>query len=200
MRRLRQTSCLLGLLAAAACAGAKAGGPNRLSSEEMQGVEERKQGDLTVKIYDLNHTGADVWDYSKTVTDPKTGKSGLLLVRKEMDLNGDGKVDLWRWYRDDGSVEKEALDLDFDGKVDEVIFFDAKGQPVKKEQALNFDGKPNLWKYYERGQLVRKERDTKGTGRVDTWEYWEGGKIDRIGIDTDGDGIVDQWIKSPSGS
>ncbi len=197
MRRL----CLTSLVALAACSGPKAAGPNRPSSDELQGVEEHKQGDLTVKTYDILHSGRpDVWDYSKTVPDPRTGKPGLLLIRKEMDLNGDGKVDLWRWYRDDGTIEKEALDLDFDGKVDEVIFFDSKGVPVKKEQALNFDGKPNLWKYYEKGQLVRKERDTKGNGRVDTWEYWEGGKIDRIGIDTDGDGIVDQWIKSPGGT
>ncbi len=188
---------VLSLLTAAACSSSKAAGPSP-SAEQMQGMEEHQEGNLTVKTYDLFHGGKpDVWEYYKQATDSRTGKPVEQLVRKEMDLNNDGKVDLWRWYGDNGNVTKEALDLDFDGKVDEIIFFDDKGVPVKKELALNFDGKPNLWKYYEKGQLVRKERDSKGTGKVDTWEYWEGGKIDRIGVDSDGDGVVDQWTKAP---
>ena len=142
------------------------------------GVEEHKQGDLTVKTYDLFHErkARRLGLLTRPSPDPKTGKPGQLLIRKEMDLNGDGKVDLWRWYGTTATIEKEALDLDFDGKVDEIIFFDDKGVPGEEGEALNFDGKPNLWKYYEKGQLVRKERDTKGNGRVDTWEYWEGGR------------------------
>src|SRR5579862_3179444 len=48
---------LCGLLALAACAGPKTATSERPSSDELQGVEEHKQGDLTVKTYDINHTG-----------------------------------------------------------------------------------------------------------------------------------------------
>ena len=102
------------------------------------------------------------------------GEGKERVVRKERDLNGDGRVDVWETYDDEGNVAKQAYDLDFDGKPDLVIT-------------------------YEKGQLVRKERDSKGTGKVDTWEYWEDGKLDRIGVDTDGDGVVDQWQKKTGG-
>jgi hypothetical protein len=170
------------------------------SAEEIAGIQSKKEGDLTVKMFDLFHTGRpDVWEYYQPVVDPATGKSHLRLVRKEMDLNDDSKVDVTRYYDENERVVKEELDLDFDGKIDEVIYFDDKGMPTKKELALDFNGKPNLWKYYEKGQMVRKERDSKGTGKVDTWEYWEDGKLDRIGVDTDGDGVVDQWQKKGGG-
>jgi hypothetical protein len=192
---------LVGALATACQAhNASSASSQKQTAEEMEGITQHQEGDLTVKTYDLFHTGRpDVWEYYKTIPDPAGGKPTLQLVRKEMDLNDDGKVDLWRWYNDKQQVVKEALDLDFDGHVDELILFDDKGVPVKKELALNFTGKPNLWKYYEKGNLVRKERDTKGTGKVDTWEYWEGGHIDRVGTDTDGDGVVDQWTKRNGG-
>ncbi len=186
----------LGAALFAACAGSKAEEkPSHGTADEQQGIKEKQEGNLTVKMYDLFHSGhADVWEYYEPITGPD-GKPAQRLVRKEMDLNDDGKVVVWRWYNDKEQVIKEALDLDFDGKVDEIIYFDERGEPIKKELALDFKGKPNTWKYYEKGKLVRVERDTKGTGKVDTWEYWEGGKVDRIGIDTDGDGVVDQWVK-----
>jgi hypothetical protein len=122
----------------------------------------------------------------------KTAQGKEILVRKERDLNNDGKIDVWEWYDADGNLEKQAIDFDFDGKPDVVLYFE-KGQLVRKEMAFGFDGKPHAWSYYEKGHLVRKERDENGDGKVDYWEYWEGGEIDRIGIDTDGDGRVDRW-------
>jgi hypothetical protein len=131
----------------------------------------------------------DLWIYSLVVAEGQER-----IVRRERDLNGDGKVDLWEAYDGEGNVAKQAYDLDFDGKPDLVITTE-KGQLVKKEFAPGFDGMPRTTAYYENGKLVRKERDTKGTGKVDTWEYWENGELDRIGVDLDGDGEVDRWEK-----
>jgi hypothetical protein len=115
-----------------------------------------------------------------------------LLVRVERDLNGDGKIDLWQEFGPDGQLVEERFDFDFDGRVDERVIYE-KGQIVRKELAFGFDGKPGAWVYYEKGRRVRRERDLNRDGKVDYWEYWEGDEIDRIGIDLDGDGTVDRW-------
>ncbi len=141
-----------------------------------------------VTAYDLTHSGKpNAWRY---FVKDASGKE--ILVRKEKDLNGDGKVDTWERYAPDGTLVLVAYDLDFDGKPDEVLHYE-KDQLVMKELAFGFDGIPRSWSYYEKGKLVRKERDTNGDGKVDTWEYWENGEVDRIGVDLDGDGQVDRW-------
>jgi len=115
-----------------------------------------------------------------------------ILVRKERDLNGDGKVDVWEEYGPDGQLVKETYDQDWDGKPDVVVYYE-KGQVIRKELSFGFDGKPRAWNFYEKGKLVRRERDLNGDGKVDYWEYWEGAEIDRVGVDVDGDGTVDRW-------
>jgi hypothetical protein len=126
----------------------------------------------------------DVWVYS--VEERR--------VRKELDINWDGRVDITTYFDARGEREREAMDLDFDGKVDSVFFYE-KGVNVRRERDLNGDGRPDVWTYYEKGTLARKERDSNGDGRVDYWEYWENDQIDRIGEDQDGDGTVDKWSR-----
>ena len=148
----------------------------------------KRKGNEKVVEYDLNHDKKpDVWEYY--VNDK--------LVRKELDINWDGKIDIVRSYNDAGQLSQEVLDLDFDGRPDQTNFYE-NGVIVKKERDLNYDGKPDLWIYYEKGKIVRKERDTHGSGKIDYWEYWENNQIDRIGEDLDGDGNVDRWTKNPN--
>ncbi len=180
-------------LAAASCAGAQkvqpAAAPAPAAPEAKlvpKGFAPRPNEIATA--YDLTRSGKpNVWKY---VVKDAAGKE--ILVRKERDLNGDGKIDTWERYAPDGTLEAVAYDLDFDGKPDEVLHYE-KEQLVMKEMAFGFDGIPRSWSYYEKGKLVRRERDTNGDGKVDTWEYWENGELDRIGVDTDGDGQVDRW-------
>jgi hypothetical protein len=144
--------------------------------------------DETVTALDLSHRGRpDVWKYTR-----KDASGKELLLRKEKDLNGDGKIDTWERYEADGALSRVVYDLDFDGKPDVTLFFE-KDQLVRKELSFGFDGVPHAFAYYEKGKLVRKERDTNGDGQVDYWEYWENGEVDRIGVDDDGDGQVDRW-------
>jgi hypothetical protein len=189
---------LLSVAVLSACGGNKAVQPDAKAQAQAAStdVHVAKRAEEKVVQYDLNRDGKpDVWEYYVTIKDAD-GHPVDHLVRKEMDLNFDGKVDAVYWYDDKGEKVREQLDLDFDGKVDETIYFE-KGQVVRKERDLNGDGKVDTWLFYEHGQLVRKERDTKGTGRVDYWEFWENGQIDRIGEDLDGDGNVDRWTRSP---
>jgi antitoxin component YwqK of YwqJK toxin-antitoxin module len=161
-------------------------------------IRQKRSGDEKVTEYDLNgDKKPDVWVYTKVFKGPD-GKDLERVVRKELDINWDGRVDISRTYDEKEQLSVEKLDLDFDGKVDQVNYFE-KGVVVRKERDLTAAGKPSLWLFYERGKLVRKERDTNGDGKVDYWEYWENDQVDRIGEDLDGDGTVDKWTKNPNG-
>lgn len=161
-----------------------------------------------VKKFDLNKDKrADL--FKVFVYGTKNGKRVPVLVRSEIDLNGDGKIDVRRFYKDDIKNRAE-FDLDFDGRFDVIHFFDDSGNLLKKAYFMRSRNprRPDLLKYYEvigkkkakRSVLVRKERDDNLDGRVDYWEYWENGSLDRIGRDTDYDGSVDVWEKGGSSS
>jgi hypothetical protein len=135
----------------------------------------------------------DVWVYAVEERGAD-GEGRQRMVRKELDINWDGRVDITTYYDAREEREREAMDLDFDGKVDSVFFYE-KGVNVRRERDLNGDGRPDVWVYYEKGRLARKERDSNGDSRVDYWEYWENNQVDRIGEDLDGDGNVDKWSR-----
>ncbi|XHF14618.1 hypothetical protein NR798_22030 [Archangium gephyra] len=155
--------------------------PPRAAHEKV--TEKDTDGDKKwdVWVYAVEERGAD-------------GEARERKVRKEMDINWDGRVDITTYYDAREEREREAMDLDFDGKVDSVFFYE-KGVNVRRERDLNGDGKPDEWVFYEKGRLARKERDSNGDGRVDYWQYWENNQIDRIGEDLDGDGTVDKWSR-----
>jgi hypothetical protein len=118
-------------------------------------------------------------------------EANRLLVRKEVDLNLDGKVDVRTWFTDTGAIEREEMDGDFDSRVDWVDHYRG-GKRVMSEVDTDYNGAMDLFKYYEGGKLRRKERDSKGDGRIDFWEYLdEAGTVLRTGRDIDGDGVMD---------
>ena len=161
-----------------------AGGPDSAVGTDIH----QPAGEEHVQAYDLHRSGKpDVWVYSVTTQDA-SGRPVERRVRKEADLNGDGKVDIVYYFDADGQVTKETLDLDYDGKVDDTLYFE-KGKKVRSEKDLDGDGRVDTWSYYDGNEkLVRKERDVKGTGKVDYWEYWENEVLA-------GDGQVDRWTK-----
>jgi hypothetical protein len=184
------------------CSGGKEGvknegGSSGESGEQLaENIRQERQGNEKVTEYDLNHDKKpDVWSFTVEGKDDQ-GRDIDKLVRKELDINWDGKVDITRFYDEREAVHKEALDLDFDSRVDQVNFYE-KGQIVRKERDLDYNGKPDLWIFFEKGKIVRKERDTDSNSKIDYWEYWEGDQVDRVGEDLDGDGAVDRWTKNP---
>ena len=191
---------LLGGLTLGGCAtdaGARKADAAGESEALSDSIRQKRHGDEKVKEFDLNgDKKPDVWVYSVIVKGPD-GKDVERVVRKELDINWDGRVDISRTYDENEQLSVEKLDLDFDGKVDQINYFE-KGVVVRKERDLTASGKPSLWLFYEKGKLVRKERDTNGDGKVDYWEYWENDQVDRIGEDLDGDGNVDKWTKNPN--
>lgn len=183
---LLAASCSHKARAPVTTAGAPAASALAVSSiEGLQPVP----GETSVALDSDGDGTPDLWRFSVLVAEGQER-----LVRKERDLNRDGRVDAWETFDGEGRFAKLVFDMDFDGKPDLVVTYE-KGQLVKKEYAPGFDGMARTAAFFENGKLVRKERDTKGTGKIDTWEYWEGGALDRIGVDLDGDGEVDRWDK-----
>ena len=139
---------------------------------------------------DLNKDGKpDAYQFSRIIDEQP------VVVRKEVDINFDGKIDLVRDLSDKGELVDERLDNDFDGKIDLVVFFE-RGAIVRKEYDTNFDAKVDVWRFFDKGAMLREEADLDYNGQVDYWEYFEGGKLDRVGIDRNGDGNVDEWLNS----
>ncbi len=127
------------------------------------------------------------------------------LVRQEVDLNADGKADVFTWFRvrTDGSrvpVRKE-VDLNLDGKVDVFSAFDDKGVLKIEQMDGDFDGAVDWVDHYQSGYRVKAEIDSDHNGNVDTWYYYTRDddkpetkpRIDRKERDTNGDGAVDVW-------
>lgn len=117
-----------------------------------------------------------------------------LLVRKEVDLDLDGKVDQISYYNDDGEMEREERDRDFDGHFDWTDHYQ-DNRRVMTEVDSDRDGKMDVFSYYEGEppRITRKERDTNGDLKIDIWERFDDkGVVTRTGRDTDGDGKMDE--------
>ena len=108
-------------------------------------------------------------------------------IRKKIDLDYDGRVDLIQLVDDDGRALREERDLDYDGRVDHVVVFEA-GLPTVEETGFGFDGRFHHRIYFESGKRVREEIDVDQDGRIDEWRYFENEKLVRVGEDLDHDG------------
>lgn len=193
MNRLIVISTLT-VLVLVACPKRQDTATQNMSSAASEQTGRSEVDGLPSKTYDINGDNKpDIWEYYKKVE--KDGKQVDVTVRKEFDLNHDGKVDMVKVFNEKGEVIKEMIDFDFDGRFDTTNFYE-KSQLVRQEMDLNWDGKPDIVKYFEKGKITRKEISTKIDGKMDYFEYYDDkGSIDRIGIDKNGDGEVDQWIK-----
>jgi hypothetical protein len=142
---------------------------------------------LVEEKIDINgDESADVFNFYR-----ERSEAPRLLVRKETDLNWDGRVDARTWFNELGQIDKEEFDGDFDSKVDWVDHYQG-GRRVMSEVDTDWNGVFDLFRYYEGTTLRRKERDTNGDGKVDYWEYFDdAGAVTKTGKDVDGDGVMD---------
>lgn len=161
--------------------------PETEVQQESSIVETQSVGTLRKEAIDLNNDKQpDIFNYYSLDQRKR-------LVRKESDINFDGKVDVTSHY-EDGKLIKEEIDADFDGKPDWTDFYE-EGKRIRQEGDTQFDGKVDTWKYFEEGKIIRKERDLNVDGKPDFFEYYSGEEVVRIGRDTDGDGKEDTWDK-----
>ena len=147
-------------------------------------------GGLVLVEIDLNRDEiTDVFNYYR-----ERAEADRLLVRREVDLNHDGRIDVQSLFNDVGTIEREEMDGDFDGRIDWVDHYQG-GVRTLSEVDTNQDGSFDMSRYYVDGQISRKERDTDADGRVDYWELYRDGEVVNTGRDTDGDGEMDQRLE-----
>ena len=115
-----------------------------------------------------------------------------VIMRKEMDTNLDGKMDVIRNYNRRGALTGEQVDTEFDGILETEATV-VEGMVTRVTIDLTGDGKPESTRYYRDGKLQRIERDPNSDGLTDTWSHFENQALTRIGTDYDGDGGVDDW-------
>ncbi len=164
---------------------------------------------LLVERVDTNLDGAaDIWkffqvldDNDEPVVDPRALSYEALqhrrLVRKQLDVNQDGAIDVVCNYSSQEDLASEEVDSDFDGVLDRTDTFEA-GIRAMTESDHDGDGRVDETRYYRGVDLHRIERDTNGNGIVDQWTYYDGGQLQRIGSDTTGDGDIDTWNRRPA--
>lgn len=114
-----------------------------------------------------------------------------LLLKKDVDLNRDGRIDVRTSFDESGLRVQEEMDGDFDGRADVVDHY-IQGKRSMTEKDTDFNGSFDLFSYYENGKVRRKERDSNADGKIDFWEYLdEQGAVMKTGKDNDGDGRMD---------
>ena len=109
-----------------------------------------------------------------------------------LDADHDGRPEVVR-VMDGGREVCRAADINGDGIIDSFSYFDEQGRLKRRESGFDRDAHPDEISYYESGVLVRKERETNYDKRIDTWDYYEGERLVREERDANGDGFVDQW-------
>lgn len=88
------------------------------------------------------------------------------------DLNGDGRVDLYTYFDDQGRVQRREASYRLLQTMDEISLYKNGELEMVMRETTN-DGKIDTWDFYERGQLRRRERDKNGDGRIDEWWQFE---------------------------
>lgn len=187
MRPVLVAVSLLLLVAPAFAAAPSASTDATKPGTAVEMARKPSESGLTEVQIDLDgDSKADLTNYVRE----RPGSSDLVL-RKDIDLNRDGKIDVRTTFDDAGLRVEETLDQDFDGKADWVDHY-ISGKRSYAEVDTNFDGSFDLFKYYEGGLVRRKERDADGDGKIDFWEYLdEKGAVLKTGRDVDGDGKMD---------
>lgn len=124
------------------------------------------------------HEDCDITSGSAEKLDANSdGRPDVVVVRsggreecRAVDLNLDGKVDVWSYNDSAGRLRRKEYDFDRDGSIDEISTFQA-GVITSKQQATLLANRLDTWHYYQNGALARSERDSDSDAVVDTW--WE---------------------------
>lgn len=153
----------------------------------------RNEAGLIPLPYDINNDGrADIIVYFQRMQS-MDGTLRDAQVLKEVDLNFDGQIDLWRVWKYDGAIARQWEDVNGDSKPDVQWYFE-DNRPVRREFDVNGDGRYDMTEILDaQGGIVERSRDTNGDGIADYFEFYTNGRLDKLGWDTTGDGKADEY-------
>ena len=162
------------------------------------------------QVFDLNGDAqVDMWKfykYHKTIDTEGLGE--LMIVRKELDLNFDGRVDRIMYYDAKEELTREEIDSNFDNHIDRIYHYDS-GLLIKTEfyrkacNAMLIDEPtpgeqraPDLTRFFRKGIMTREEIDEKCTGHSTNVTIFNAeGAVTQTGEDLNGDGVIDIWTR-----
>lgn len=156
---MRVTSCAAGVFLTAVLSGCARG-----SSAAPKPEYDAATGALRAVAFDFNHSGRN---------DAVMYLDGTRLVRIELDLDGNGKVERWDFYGPDGHVAKVGLSQRNDGVMDAEAYYTNSGALERLRISTKRDGRYDRTEYYENNHLVRSEDDTNGDGKPDKWDTYQ---------------------------
>ena len=167
--------------------------------------DKRYKKNKLIEPFDVNQDGeADMWKIYKEIT--VSDEIRRVFLRREIDLNFDGKLNYIKFYSEKGNIEKEYLDRDLDGIFDDIRFYEKnvvkkieiyKSNPLEKDN-LTLRKKINPFKVYNyrRGTLKRVTLDTRKSPKEDIFLFYKKNKLEQIGIDYDDDLKIDERVKA----
>ncbi len=140
-----------------------AGCSTQPSGEKPKAEYSPQTGRLQRLTFDANRNGRNE---SVSVMD------GTRILRIELDLDENGKVERWDFYGPDRKIEKVGFASRNDGVLDSQAFYSADGALQRMEISTRRDGRFDRVEFYDSGVLVRSEEDQNGDGRPDKWETY----------------------------
>jgi hypothetical protein len=159
MKSASFTVALFAIVAANAAAGCSRQPAGDKATAEYDNVT----GRLKRLAYDQNRNGRN---------DAVSIMDGTRIHRIELDLDENGKVDRWDFYREDRTLDKVGLSRLNDGVMDSQAFYGADGTLERIEVSTRRDGRYDRIEFYEAGVLVRSQDDTNGDGRPEKWDTY----------------------------
>jgi hypothetical protein len=123
----------------------------------------RETGRLETLSADVNKNGK---------IDTVSYMDGTRILRIELDLDENGHVERWDFYRPDGEIEKVGFSRLDDGIMDAQAFYGPGGELARMEVSTQRDGRFDRIEIYDAGVLTRSTDDTNGDGRPDKWDEY----------------------------
>jgi hypothetical protein len=114
------------------------------------------------------------------------------LIMQVFDLNGDGKMDLAKFFTNK-TITKAEYDLDRDGKVDDVSEYNPKNGELLKKTISH--GATNMWKYWYKGDLRLLEMDRNNDHKPDMWIHYRKDKVVKTEVDSNYNGKTIKPVK-----
>jgi len=124
---------------------------------------DKSTGHLSRIEFDANKNGKN---------DTVSYMDGTRIIRIELDLDENGKVERWDFYRPDGKLDKVGLASRNDGVMDSQAFYTAAGELQRIEISTKRDGRFDRTEFYDHNVLVRGQDDTNGDGKPDKWDEY----------------------------
>ena len=133
------------------------------AGDQPRAEYDKTTGHLARIEFDANKNGRN---------DTVSYMDGTRIIRIELDLDENGKIERWDFYGPDRKLEKVGFASRNDGVMDSQAFYTPEGAVERIEISTTRDATFDRVEFYEQGALVRSQEDTNRDGRPDKWDEY----------------------------